>query len=81
MIVKLIRDEQGDEAAENAVKTRKNVRVVERLVKAAKHALEQPEFNTPRADGIGWRRAPAWTELHVALRDVEQFTRLGGGKR
>ena len=54
---------------------------IRKLVKAAKHALEQPEFNTPRADGIGWRRAPAWAELDQAVRDAEKFTRLRAARR
>jgi hypothetical protein len=51
---------------------------IRKLVRAAKHALEQPEFSTPRADGIEWRRAPVWDELSEAVRDAEKFTRLQG---
>ena len=47
----------GMPSRENQMRKKNAIR---KLVRAAKHALERPEFSTPRADGIEWRRAPVW---------------------
>jgi|HubBroStandDraft_6_1064221.scaffolds.fasta_scaffold368127_1 hypothetical protein len=51
-----------------------NVRVIKKLVRAAKNAMKQLEFSPPCTDGVTWRRGAAWDELYNAVRVAERAT-------
>jgi hypothetical protein len=53
-----------------------NVRVIKKLVRAAKNAMKQLEFSPPCTDGVTWRRSGAWDELYSAVRVAEKLPQV-----
>jgi hypothetical protein len=56
------------------VRKKNAIRKLRKLVRAAKHAIQQQELTT---DGVNWKRGIG-DELDSAIRETEKFTRLRG---